>query len=326
MKFILHLLTLIFVCAFYFTHKIVAQDIEFSQFYSSKNYLNPAFTALSHDQSFTSTYRNQWPGIKNAYDSYFVSFDRRLKGKQAAFGLYYLGDIAGEGALQKQSIAFQFAKHIRFSRNIYGSFGLKGSYNSTSIKWDRLVWGDMLDARNGIVYSTSQQQGASNSQYFDTGAGFLMYSDKLQGGFAIEHINRPQEGLLSIYETSIIPIRYKLHLGGNIAIQTVPNAPIITLSPQIIYTQQGKTNQTIVGSYLSYNQFSIGLWHRINDSFIILLGAIKDNFKFGYSYDIGSNKLMSHSGGAHEISISYSMNFTKGKKQRKYKVISCPVF
>ena len=78
----------------------LAQDVEFSQFYTSKNYLNPAFTGLSSDQSFSSVYRNQWPSIKNAYESYFVSFDRRIKGREAAVGIYYLGDVAGEGALQ----------------------------------------------------------------------------------------------------------------------------------------------------------------------------------------------------------------------------------
>ena len=59
--------------------KIVSQDIEFSQFYATKNYLNPAFTGLTSDQSFSSTYRNQWPGIENAYNTHFISYDKKLK-------------------------------------------------------------------------------------------------------------------------------------------------------------------------------------------------------------------------------------------------------
>jgi type IX secretion system PorP/SprF family membrane protein len=310
----------------FFLPQNLAQDVEFSQFYTTKNYLNPAFTALTNDQSFSSTYRNQWPGIKNAYDSYFVSFDRRIKGRDAGVGIYYLGDIAGEGALRNQSIAFQYAKHIRFSKKIYGSFGLKGSYNSRSILWDRLVWGDMLDARQGIVHTTNQQQGASSEKYFDSGTGFIIYTDKIYGGIALEHLNRPKQGLLSLNETQRIPIRYKLHFGGNIPIQSVPNAALVTLSPQLIYTRQGNSNQTTIGTYLSYNQFSLGVWHRLKDSFIVLLGVTQDNFKFGYSYDLGTSKLMSHSGGAHEVSITYSMDFQKGKRKRKYKAMACPIF
>ncbi len=303
-----------------------AQDVEFSQFYSTKNYLNPAFTALSHDQSISSTYRNQWPGIKNAYDSYFVSFDRSLKGKEAGWGLYYLGDVAGEGALLKQSLAFQFSKQIRLSRYTYASFGLKGSYNSVSIKWDQLVWGDMLDAREGVVYTTQQQQGASNEVFFDAGAGFLMYSDYFHGGVSVEHINRPKHGLLSLYEDERIPVRYKLHLGGNIPIQTLPNAPLVQLSPQVIYTTQGNSGQATIGAYVTYTQFTIGVWHRLKESVIFLVGMKKDGFQIGYSYDLGANNLISHSGGAHEISLTYGFDFHNKSKQRKYRTISCPVF
>ncbi len=304
----------------------VAQDVEFSQFYASKNYLNPAFTALSNDQSFTSTYRNQWPSIKNAYDSYFVSFDRRLKGTESAIGIYYLGDIAGEGALQKQTFAVQYAKHIRFSKEIYGSFGLKASYNTMSIKWDQLVWGDMLDARKGIVNSTSQQQGNPNEKYFDSGSGLIIYSKNMYGGIALEHVNRPTQGLLSLYETQRIPLRYKMHLGGNIPIQNVPNATKVSISPQLIYTKQGRSSQTVVGAYLTYDVFSVGAWYRLKDSFVVLLGMTNNNFRFGYSYDLSANKFITQSGGAHEISMTYSLDFINGTKKRKYKVISCPVF
>jgi type IX secretion system PorP/SprF family membrane protein len=308
------------------TLSLSAQDVEFSQFYATKNYLNPAFTALSNDQTITSTYRNQWPSIKNAYDSYFVSYDRRIKGKDAGIGLYYLGDIAGEGALLKQSLAFQFSKQIRLSRNAYASFGLKGSLNTISIQWDQLVWGDMLDARNGIVYPTNQQQGSRNEKYFDTGAGFIFYSDKLQGGMSVEHINRPEHGLLSVYNTERIPLRYKLHMGGNIPLQAVPNAPAINIAPQMIYTRQGTSQQLAVGAYLTYTQFTIGTWYRVKDSFIVLVGMVKDGFRIGYSYDLGANKLISHTGGTHEISLSYSFDFHTKHKQRKYRTISCPVF
>lgn len=303
-----------------------SQDVEFSQFYATRNYLNPAFTALSYDQTITTTYRNQWPSIKNAYDSYFVSFDRKIKEKEAGIGIYYLGDLAGEGALLRQTIAFQYSKQVRFSKNLYGSFGIKGSYNSIAIQWDQLVWGDMLDARKGVVYQTNQPQGAASEKYFDTGAGFILYSDKVYGGVAVEHINRPKQGLLSLYDDEKLPVRYKVHLGGDIALQMVPNAPLVKISPQIIYTRQGNSQQTAIGAYLTYSLFTVGAWHRIKDSFIVMVGMSKDNFKFGYSYDLGVNRLISYSGGAHEITLSYSLDFKHHHKEDKYRVISCPVF
>jgi len=303
-----------------------AQDVEFSQFYATKNYLNPAFTSLTSDHSFSTTFRNQWPGIENAYNSYFVSYDRCLRSKDAGVGVYYLGDLAGEGALLRQSIAFQYAKHLRLSKKLYASYGIKGSYNSLSIRWDRLVWGDMLDARRGIVAPTNQQQGASNVHYFDAGTGFIVHSDKFQGGIALEHINRPKHGLLSLYEQERIPIRYKMHLGGNIPFQTAPNAPLVSLSPQMIYTRQGAADQLALGAYLTYTQFTIGAWHRLGDSMIILVGMKTNGIQIGYSYDMSVNNLMARSGGAHEISLSFGFDRHSKESTRKYKTINCPVF
>jgi type IX secretion system PorP/SprF family membrane protein len=303
-----------------------SQDIEFSQFYATKNYLNPAFSALSNDQSFTTSYRNQWPSIANAYDSYFVSYDRKIKNKEAGVGVYYLSDVAGAGALKRQSFVFQYAKHLRFGKEIYGSLGVKGGYNLNSIQWDKLTWGDMIDARKGFVYSTNQPQGSSNESYFDAGAGLIIYTDKYFGGFAIEHINRPNVGLLSLYEESKLPIRYKVHGGAKIPVQASPNATAVILSPQMIYTKQGNSQQLSVGSYITSGQFSIGVWHRLKDSFIVLAGIDHNSFRFGYSFDLGSNKLMVQSGGAHEISMTYNFDFHSKQKTRKFRVIYCPSF
>jgi len=304
----------------------IGQDIEFSQFFATKNYLNPAFTALSTDQSFTTSYRNQWPSIANAYDSYFVNYDRTLKGHEAGIGVYYLSDVAGEGSLRRQSFAFQYSKQVRFGKNLYGSMGVRGSYNTNSIKWDNLTWGDMIDARKGFVYSTNQPRGASNNSFFDAAAGLIIYSDMFFGGFAMDHINRPDIGLLSIYETSRLPIRYKIHGGGKIAIQSSPNVTAVNLSPQMIYTRQGKNQQLSIGSYITYDKFAIGVWHRVKDSFIFLAGMEHNSLRFGYSFDLGANKLMSQSGGAHEISLTYNFDYQNKQKKRKFKVISCPSF
>jgi len=300
--------------------------VEFSQFYASKIYLNPAFTGLRGDNSITTTYRNQWPAIRHAYESYFVSYDRKLKEHEAGISIYFLNDVAGEGSLRRQSLAFIYSKQVRFSKNIYASFGLKGSYNINSINWNNLTWGDMIDARNGFIYTTNQPRGSNSEKHFDSGAGAIVYSDKIYGGIAIEHLNRPKFGMLSLYNNPRIPIRYKIHAGGNIPLQYMPNASKINIAPQIIYTQQSESKQLILGTYFILNKFSVGVWNRIKDSFILSAGLDNDNIRFGYSFDIGTNKLMTYSGGAHEISLTYLLDYKQKEKKKKYKVISCPLF
>ena len=183
----------------------------------------------------------------------------------------------------------------------------------------------MLDARKGIAYNTQQQRGATNQSYFDTGSGFIIYSEKMQGGVALEHINRPKQSLLSIYSEEKIPLRLKFHAGGNIPLQISPNAPLVTISPQLIFTKQSNSTQTSLGAYVTYSLFTIGVWHRLKESMIILVGIKKDGFQFGYSYDLGVNKLIAYTGGAHELTLAYGIN-THHEKKKKYRLIDCPMF
>ena len=44
-----------------------AQDLHFSQFYAAPLYLNPAFAGTAGGPRFILNYRNQWPGINNAF-------------------------------------------------------------------------------------------------------------------------------------------------------------------------------------------------------------------------------------------------------------------
>ena len=81
--------------------------------------------------------------------------------------------------------------------------------------------------------------------------------------------------------------------------------------------------------YVYRGQFVGGLWARHSienfDSFILLIGLLQDNFKFGYSYDITvSNLKNSNTLGAHELSFTiYLPNKTRNKS---FNTISCPQF
>jgi len=300
--------------------------VEFSQFYASRVYLNPAFSGLTGDNSFTTTYRNQWPGIQNAYDSYYVAYERKMKQHNAGLSAYFISDIAGDGNLKRQAFNLVYAKQFQFSRDIFASFGLKFGYNINSINWNNLTWGDMIDARQGVVYSSNQPRGNNNDQYFDAGTGLLVYSKNWYGGVALEHINRPEYGLLQLYDDSKLPIRYKAHFGANFKTTYLPNAPAFTISPQIIYTRQATNQQFVVGTYVIFNKFSLGVWNRVKESFIFSAGMEHEQFRFGYSFDLGTQNLMAYSGGAHELSLTYIFDFHNKEKVKKFRVIECPSF
>ena len=97
-----------------------AQDIHFSQFYSSPLNLNPAMTGVMNcTDRFTLNYRNQWASVlkSNAFNTFSVSYDRKnTVGRYDywGFGVNIWGDRAGDVDFSTISplLALSYSKYI----------------------------------------------------------------------------------------------------------------------------------------------------------------------------------------------------------------------
>ena len=94
--------------------------------------------------------------------------------------------------------------------------------------------------------------------------------------------------------------------------------------------------------YLTLEPLIIGTWYRglpfkslegfsNNESIVLLVGFTKkrpsDVLNIGYSYDFTISRLGSGSGGAHEVSISYSWSTKDPRKPPRHVMqIPCPDF
>src|SRR4030095_7724780 len=97
-----------------------AQDIHYSQFYSSPIILNPALTGINDcNYRVTAMYRNQWSSISDPYQTPSIAFDmnnvlqRIITSGTLSLGGYILDERAGTGHLNNLtimgSVAYQHA-------------------------------------------------------------------------------------------------------------------------------------------------------------------------------------------------------------------------
>ncbi|NDC73265.1 MAG: type IX secretion system membrane protein PorP/SprF, partial [Sphingobacteriia bacterium] len=124
------------------------------------------------------------------------------------------------------------------------------------------------------------------------------------------------------------PMRISVHTGANIPLsQAYSNAEPLTLSPNIIYIQQGTSQQINVGTYLSKGPVSAGLWYRVNDAIIATAGFQRGQMRIGYGYDITTSKLSdARPGGSHEVSLSFIFEKFEPIEKRRYSKVNCPKF
>ncbi len=300
--------------------ELMAQDPGFTQFYANPLYLNPAFAGTAKCPRICMNYRNEWPGLNNAYVTYSASYDQHVDNLSGGIGILATSDRAGDGTLTTNRISGIYSYQLHVSREFTMKFGLEGTYHQKSLDWSKLTFGDMIDRRRGFVWNTNEIPVSNRAQAVDVSAGLLGYSKRYFFGFAAHHITQPEEGFIT--KTNVkLPIKFTGHAGAMIPLEK-GNETFI--SPNILYQRQQDFQQLNLGLYFVKNKIVGGLWYRNQDAFIVLIGLQTKNFKVGYSYDVTVSKLANVSAGSHEVTMQ--LQFECKPKKRKFRTVSCPSF
>lgn len=315
--------------------------MHFTQFYASPLYLNPAFTGANVCSRVTLVYRNQWPEIKKAYNSYLLSYDHFLSTQKIGAGIQLGVDEAGTGGLRTTIINPSIAYEAKILKTIGIRAGFQPGVTIKSINFDKLLFGDQLarGGNTGASSITTMETPTQQRIYFDMGAGILLYSKKSWIGSSFFHLNRPNESFYAD-QIALLPIKYSFHGGTKLALNEDEKDPDAKKYISIVgnYRGQAEFDQFDIGIYYTQFVFNLGVWYRgipglkaykpgysNNDAVAFILGLQKESLNIGYSYDLTISQLHKLTNGAHEITLSYQFCKPKKKKNNRI-VISCPKF
>ena len=316
----------------FFIGEVFAQDPEFSQFYANPLYLNPALAGVTICPRATASYRNQWPGLGKAFNTYNVAYDQYVNFLHGGIGVLVTADRAGGGNLNTTVISLMYAYKFNLSTHLQASGAIKAGYYQRHLAWENLTFEDMIDPQGGFILPTSEKQPDNSTVGVpDFSAGiFLAYDDLVYGGIAVDHLTQPKIGFYADNSTPLY-MKYTVHIGSVINLNKNGSADEdreFSISPNILYQQQFNFHQLNIGLYLTIDPFVGGLWFRHNfenaDAIIPMLGFHYKNLRVGYSYDYTVSRLKGVSGGAHEVSASWQ--FPCIEKRRHIRAIKCPRF
>lgn len=356
----------IFLFGFLFLLSSVrGQDPNYSQFFSTPLYYNPAYTGINTGVRARFTFRDQWPNLPVDFRSYYFSADlgdRNLPGS-GGLGLIVNSDNEGIGFIKNLSVGLSIGVRIPISATVVSQVGIKASIVQKSLNWDNFVFSDQLSEKYGNIYLSAFVPPDANKKVFpDFGAGGLLQFANPEGnvtgvaGFAVDHIFRPDEAFLS-YSSAPLPRKFVAHLdiviaaGGGASSSMYAsggsNDPL-KINPGIIYQNQNNMNSLELGfNMLKYNIY-MGAWYKsgVNNlptSSLALVAGYRYTFaedmsiKFMYSYDLMVLGSMQGLGGAHEISLILEFDKlsifgggggvnTPGRSMRNNAALECPSF
>ncbi|MDP4282397.1 MAG: type IX secretion system membrane protein PorP/SprF [Bacteroidota bacterium] len=310
---------------------VYSQDPEFSQFYANPLYLNPALAGANICPRLTGNFRDQWPGLQGSFVTFSGSYDQFVNTLHGGLGLLLTSDRTCSGKLNTTTINLMYAYKFNLTDHLYASAALEAGYYQRHLKWEDLIFEDMIDPRTGDILPTNEKAPdveTIGQPDFSSGV-FIGYDEIVYAGFSVSHLTEPRYGFYGD-NTSFLYRKYTFHAGS--VIDLAPGQGLgereFSISPNVLYQQQGKFHQLNLGTYITFDPIIGGLWFRHNfenpDALIILAGIHYKSLRVGYSYDITLSRLSSVSGGSHEISASWQ--FPCIEKRRHIRAIKCPRF
>jgi len=307
------------------------QDPQFTQFYANKLYLAPSFAGAVQQDRISLNYRNQWPSLPGTFVSYAFSYDHYFDGFNSGVGVLFLRDLAGSGKLSTTNFGVQYSYDIQINNWWHIRPGIHFMYTQTGLDFDKLLWNDQISV-GGNTSTTEQRPGVETRGDVDFSTSALAYSDKHWFGFAVDHMLKPKNSLYGNEFT--VPLKVSIFGGTQVIRKGRLLSPIDeSLSIAFLFKTQDKISQLDLGLYWFKSPLMLGLWYRgipvinnerIGDAIAVLAGYKIEDFSVGYSYDFTISRLLSSTGGAHEISLIYEFKTSRARKKRH--MIPCPEF
>ncbi len=333
--------------AMMFAGVVKAQDIHFTQYFTSPLTLNPAMTGLvAEDLRFAANFRTQWSAVSaNPYVTGTASYDMAmLKGKlpegdALGMGLMVLYDKSGTGGLTNTTAGLSLAYHkaIGHDKLQHISIGIQANYVQKSIDFSKLTFEDEFNTGTGTISNPTLEKFTNVDIGYADFNGGIMYSGKVAEhvttyiGYSYYHITQPVE-TFQTYQNGIHN-RQTLYLGGSFDMN-----PNTVLYASALYQSQAAASEVMIGTavgfilnpghdedYQKNTIFYLGGWYRYGDAVAPYVGIEWSKMRLGVSYDVNLSSFTPATGGAgaYEVSLIYFGRINKHEKNPAYSW-SCP--
>ncbi|MGL4333149.1 MAG: PorP/SprF family type IX secretion system membrane protein [Bacteroidales bacterium] len=273
-------------------------DAQFSQYWISKSYYNPAATGLTSDINVAAQFRQQWVGVKNAPQSFVFNGEMPafFLGKNHGVGLSLFNESIG--LYKNLSIGLQYSYGFRI---LGGNLRIGIQPSVISSKFD----GTQVEIPNSGAHNPNDPSIPTtevNGTAFDLSLGTYYQRENLYIGFSYMHLIKPTMQLGETNETYIPGTLYAT--AGYTYL--FPNS-LLEITPSFLFKSDMIFSQCDFNVMLTYNDRIFGgAGYRLGDAFNLCFGLRFGKVKFGYSYDIGTSAIGRASKGSHEVFATYT--------------------
>jgi len=314
-----------------------AQDPQFSQFYASPIYTNPAFAGSSTVGRLVLNTRNQWPGISGSFTTVNASYDEHFEAINGGIGIQAHYDEQGTGTLRTVGANFAYSYLIPVNRRFTLRMALQAGYVQKTVDYTKFLWRSQLGQSGYDPNLKAEPLGTPDGKanIVNFAAGVLGYSKNFYFGFAAHNLTEPDQSFNLNSKSVVVPIyrRYTGHFGFIYPInESRVKSRSSYLYPNLVYMQQVfkgmQATQLNLGMYISKGSLVGGLYVRQTntntDAIIAIVGLRTEKVKIGFSYDGTVSTASAGAASSYEVSLAFELR--KKVRRRNPRPMTCPDF
>lgn len=314
------ILLIIIICA---ANMAAGQSVRSGPCYQMLLMNNPALSGFEGDGVLRLSYLNYYPG--NSYDlnSVYLSYDSYFPDLHGGTGFYLSEDYLG-GIINDLRGGFSYAYFLQAGKDLFINAGLTASAFHRGYNFGNAVLPDQIDPVGGVTYPSSEVLDNRGTTVFDVGAGFIVISGRVAGGFAVNHLAEPELSSSAV-STERIRRRYTMNLSADINLTGKGN---LKIEPLLLAVQQGDyfsigAGASLEGSHLAINTVVFedngnNMNIQCGFAFGISLVSVFYNYQFNA---ITGNTLLPMSL-LHQVGLAFSLNNVE--KRNTFNTINFP--
>lgn len=312
---------------------LYGQDPQLSQFYSAPLYLGPSFAGSEGLLRIGLNFRAQWLQLPDPFITTSIYADHYIEKYKLGLGLVILNDDAG-GLLNSTYISTQYSYRISLGKNTYFVPALQAQYFTKRINTEKLLFSDQI--YDGEILPGGSIEAIDKDRYghFDFAFSGLIFNEKYWAGITANHLMKLNSNLPNKEEYASLMFSAYGGATFNITRRRLLSANQKTITPAFHFRMQDKMQQLDLGIYMINSPYMLGLWYRgipvitntyTHDGITLLAGIQTGMLSIAYSYDFTLSKLVSTTGGSHEISLKYKFPPNQSRR-KKIGAVPCPHF
>ena len=299
---------LLFLLLAVFSISLSAQQLPlYSQYMFNTLEINPAYAGFKPAMQFTSIFRKQFNGIRDAPQTALMSFDMPIGETKLGVGVRLVDD--------KISVSQTLGAQGSLSYHIEGdesriSFGLQFgamNYKANLTNLNITNPGDPVFSQD------------VNTLVGNVGTGIFYNTDKYYVGVSVPNIIRTHLRETAV-ELAEYEVRQALHFYVNAGMLIDLNDNFILKPSFLVRGVKGiPINYDINANVFFREMFSVGLSYRSKSAVVGLMDVrVIPQLRLGYAYDYNVGRLNAFAKGTHEIILRYHIPFDRDALMPSY--------